>query len=684
MVFLNPTILFGLLAASIPVLLHFLNLRKIKKVEFSTLAFLKELQKSKIKKIKIKQLLLLLLRILIIVFLVLSFSRPTSQSNSIGIFDSKAKTTAVFIIDNSFSMSLVDEKGSFLNQAKNIASKISTMYNSNDEVYIITTGRAGAKLFLKPKILDDIEISHITTPMSKSIKSAIEILNSSVNLNKELFVFSDFQRAALFGENDTTSFTINDVRIFAFPFGKRNVSNLSVTNVEIRNQIFEYNKQINISSETSNYTTNSVNNKLNSIYFNDKRVAQKNISINSQASNSALFKTTIDSKGLIEIKSSIEDDELLFDNEYFNFIIVPDKIKILLIGNAESDFVFVKSVLESSYKTSIDYVFENSEKAKNINFGNYNTAMVVENGNSVLNDKIKKYVSAGGSIILFPNSKIDYTKQNKLLSKLDLPQFSGKFKDANNSVKNSFDVIDLNHPIFYGLFSGKNKEIDSPKIYKYLKLNTNGIGRSIISLHDNSSFLSEFKVYNGKVLLFNVHPSLDWSDFPIKNIFAPLLNRSISYLVSNSSSNDSLITGEVVSFDVSKRKTNQIKIIRPDKTKEIVNIHDSKSNFVNYTKSNLPGIYKVYSDNSLIDVKAVNHNVLESDLEALSQEERIDKFKNDSNEYIEVSPTDDYKTKILAMRFGSEFWQIFLIIAILLAVVEMLVARSSKKDIAEL
>ena len=50
MIFLNPAILFGLLAASIPVILHFLNLRKIKKVEFSTLIFLKELQKTKIKK----------------------------------------------------------------------------------------------------------------------------------------------------------------------------------------------------------------------------------------------------------------------------------------------------------------------------------------------------------------------------------------------------------------------------------------------------------------------------------------------------------------------------------------------------------------------------------------------------------------------------------------------------------
>ncbi len=106
MVFLNPSILLGLLAASIPILIHLLNFRKLQKVEFSTLSFLKELQKSKIKKIKIKQWLLLLLRVLIIVFLVLAFARPTLENVSIAGATSTAKSSSVFIIDNSFSMNL--------------------------------------------------------------------------------------------------------------------------------------------------------------------------------------------------------------------------------------------------------------------------------------------------------------------------------------------------------------------------------------------------------------------------------------------------------------------------------------------------------------------------------------------------------------------------------------------------
>jgi len=65
MIFLNPAILFGLLAASIPVIIHLFNLRKLKKIEFSTLTFLKELQKNKIRKIKLKQWILLALRVFI-------------------------------------------------------------------------------------------------------------------------------------------------------------------------------------------------------------------------------------------------------------------------------------------------------------------------------------------------------------------------------------------------------------------------------------------------------------------------------------------------------------------------------------------------------------------------------------------------------------------------------------------
>ena len=139
MTFLNPAILFGLFAASIPIVLHFLNLRKLKRVEFSTLVFLKELQKTKIRRIRLKQWLLLLLRIAIIIFFVSAFARPTVKNFSIG-NSSAAKTTAVIIIDNTFSMSVIAENGSYLNLAKRAAKNLLKNFQDGDEVAVIQAG----------------------------------------------------------------------------------------------------------------------------------------------------------------------------------------------------------------------------------------------------------------------------------------------------------------------------------------------------------------------------------------------------------------------------------------------------------------------------------------------------------------------------------------------------------------
>ena len=137
MIFLNPAVLFGLLAASIPILIHLFNLRKLKKVEFSTLRFLKELQKNKIRKIKLKQWVLLALRIMIILFLVTAFARPTLKGVSIGGTTSAAKTSSVFILDNTFSMSVVDNNGSYLNQAKETAKSLLDQLQEGDEAALI-------------------------------------------------------------------------------------------------------------------------------------------------------------------------------------------------------------------------------------------------------------------------------------------------------------------------------------------------------------------------------------------------------------------------------------------------------------------------------------------------------------------------------------------------------------------
>jgi hypothetical protein len=203
MTFLNPGILFGLFAISIPILIHLLNLRKIRKVDFSTLMFLKEIQKSKMRRIKLKQLLLLLLRVLAIIFLVLSFSKPVYEG--VAGNGGKANTTAVIIMDDSYSMSARDDKGMYLEQAKDAVKKILDSYDESDNVYFVPASEIDQKSSEEKKIIfDDFrELKDSLQKVKTSAKSAdiVQIMNyasgifeNSADQNKELYIVSDFQK----------------------------------------------------------------------------------------------------------------------------------------------------------------------------------------------------------------------------------------------------------------------------------------------------------------------------------------------------------------------------------------------------------------------------------------------------------------------------------------------------------
>ncbi|MCF6268656.1 MAG: BatA domain-containing protein [Melioribacteraceae bacterium] len=685
MIFLNPTILFGLLAASIPIVLHFLNLRKIKKIEFSTLAFLKELQKSKIRKIKIKQLLLLLLRILIILFLVASFARPTLESTTLASVGSKAKTTAVFILDNSFSMSVIDANGSYLNQAKEQIKNIMSNFQSGDDLFLILTSELSKEVntFKSFKEIENVDVSSVTKPFVKSLKIASQILNTSNNFNKEVFIFSDFQKST-FLEKDSTNFNlkIKNAKFYLFNFGENQIQNYSITNTFFNNQIFELNKEITITSEIK--TTSSINevDKLVSLFLNNNRVAQKNFSVLNNGTIQINFQATIENTGLVEVLSTIEDDAIEHDNSFYSHFFVPSDISLLIVSSVKGESKFIRAALSTSKNTKFKIKEIHPNDFMNTNLSDYNTVVVIGSELYEYSENLNSYINSGGSVLLFPGDGFILSDFNKLLLSLNLPQTKSvvKLSDATSAIE--FESIDYKHPIFAGLFADNKHEIESPQIYKYLKFNISSSGRSIILLQDGSPFLSEYIVGKGKVLFFGTSPLLTWSTFPVKNIFAPLINRSISYLNTNINSTERLFAGDEIDVNVSKRKSAQIKVIKPDKTAEFIN-HDFESgNYLKYKNSSTVGTYMFYSSSELLDVKSVNVNPLESNFEKISQDKFADQLEMLNNSVIKIIPSDDYISKITTARYGSELWKLFLIIALLLALLEMYIARSAKKDLA--
>jgi len=412
MTFLNPLILFGLIAASIPVVLHFLNLRKLQKIEFSTLAFLKELQKSKIKRIKLKQWLLLILRILIIACIVISFARPTVENLPLG--SSSAKTTAVIIIDNTFSMSVVAGNGSYFNKAKQSAKALLNIFKEEDEVVIIPVGALGvndintkSNLDYVRKEIDELQISYLSKTLNEAVVKAGQILYQSKNHNKEIYILTDLQSGRLINsQNEIPNLKslLGNSRVFLIDLHEKNAVNLSVDKFELKNQIFEKNKKIGFTAEVKNNSDIPVNNSVASLFINGKRSAQQSISLQPNETSSLSFESTLTEGGFIEVAVELEDDDINYDNKRYTCFYVPENIKVLLLTEFNEDSKFVKLALSNPGVNEPQITEENSSQSSSLNLTKYDAVFLIGSVPTNAAQNILNYIENGKGLVLMPGN----------------------------------------------------------------------------------------------------------------------------------------------------------------------------------------------------------------------------------------------------------------------------------------
>ena len=132
--FLNSIVLSALFAALIPLLIHLFNKQKTKRIKFSSLRFLKKMEKRLLKKVKIYQILLIIIRTLLILLLVLAFARPTISGSWSILQEPSANTTAVVILDDGLNMRQYDTAGNRFNRATAKLNQVLRSFNSEDRV----------------------------------------------------------------------------------------------------------------------------------------------------------------------------------------------------------------------------------------------------------------------------------------------------------------------------------------------------------------------------------------------------------------------------------------------------------------------------------------------------------------------------------------------------------------------
>ena len=139
--FLHPIYLFGLLAASLPILIHLLNRRKLNRVRFPAVRFIMLSQRRISRSYRLRHWLLLALRTLAVVFLALLLANPVFQTGA-GLFAGGGQVSLVVLLDNSLSMSWSGDGNGF-RHAKEAARLLISSLQAGDRGVVMPTHLTG-------------------------------------------------------------------------------------------------------------------------------------------------------------------------------------------------------------------------------------------------------------------------------------------------------------------------------------------------------------------------------------------------------------------------------------------------------------------------------------------------------------------------------------------------------------
>jgi len=78
--FLNPFMLFGIAAVSIPIVIHLLNNRRVIKMRWAAMRFLRASVERNQRRMRIEDLLLLIIRCAVVALIALALARPVLRS----------------------------------------------------------------------------------------------------------------------------------------------------------------------------------------------------------------------------------------------------------------------------------------------------------------------------------------------------------------------------------------------------------------------------------------------------------------------------------------------------------------------------------------------------------------------------------------------------------------------------
>ena len=675
--FLSPGFLFALLAIAIPVIIHLFNFRKFKKIYFSNVRFLKFVQIQTSSRQHLKDRLILASRILALAFLVFAFARPfISNPENKNAFQEQA--VSIFI-DNSYSMEAVNKEGTLLDEAKRRAKEIASAYSLNDKFQLLTNDFEGRyqRLLNYDEFqiaVEEVRISSANRDLIQIIRRQKDVFIKEPNSRKTIYIISDFQDNVLSPGPvmADSSLTLRLVRLKS-----NSQPNISIDSVWFASAIHKPGDSEKLVVKLRNNSDQKAENIPIKVTINKQQKALGSLTIESRATSNDTLSFSGLKAGWQDGEIEITDFPVVFDDKFYFSFNVQQSLPLLIInGGAENDY------LRSVYRSDAFFNVTNVSTG-NINYSGLNKyPIVIINEASEINEgliqQLREYVNRGGSLMIFPALESIPDSFRKLLQTLgtDLP---GEIINAETRVTS----INLQHPVFKGVFENIPQKIDLPVAKKYLRYNaqTNRSRQSILEFPGRETFFSEYRLGKGKIYLSAVPLNAETSNFARHSVFVPIMYQTALLSLQDQNLFHKLNGGQVIELPKLTLNVNQTLRLKFDKFEAIPDLRQSENMSQLYIADQIrqTGNYQLLKNDSLISILSFNDAGPESDLSYANDKTIKAKFPGQKIDLLNPEP-GSMQSSVISINQGTSLWKLCIILSLLFLAVEILLIRFYKKS----
>lgn len=704
MTFLNPLALFALAAAAIPLIVHLFNFRRPRRVEFSSLVFLRELERSTMQRVRIQQWLLLILRTLAIACLVLAFARPTVTGRIAGALGDAASGPVALVIDNSLSMATLERSGERFRTAKDAALNIIAETGTGDEIVLVTT--ADGALSDRPmrrsaatEAIARLQLRPYAAPLVDRVTEAGERLRETSIGSGEVYVLSDFQETTI--GNEVAGEWPADATLTLVPVGERVPANLAVTSARLISRILDVDQPVRVQATITNHAPSVAEDLLVSLYIGDERVAQASATIPADGAAEVPLTFTPRVRGWHEGRVVIDDESFSADNVRFFSLFIPERRRILVVRGSErstQNLVLALSPEVSDGRIVFERDVVPASSLAGQSPGAYDAVVLagVQGFSSGEIGLIATYVQEGGGLLLYPGSGSDREAYNALLGRLG----GGVIREVAGSPGSGAAIAeigqaDLEHPVFEGVFEdGADARLEQAEVYAAMRYDAAGDReQTVLALSNGWPLMQEIRSGSGTALFLASALDPAWNDLAVRGLFVPLVYRSLFYLAASETDlGEGMVLSENADVRLAEEATGGgVRIVSPageEISPDQRSVFGTRRVTVEGPAMNEPGFARVVNqqDGSLRHLLAVNLDPAESHPGLLAPSEAAAVFEERVGAPARVIAPHDgqagFARELRQSRRGVEIWNVFLLLALGFLVAEMLVAKRWKPEAA--